>query len=571
MVLKSFILRSLSYVRHMWGRIVAAQLLMIIGSVLGLAMPRILGMIFDMSYELKYMVGLLAGVSILAAIVNYFKTILVGLISNDITLELRESIYRKLQNLPQQYFIDQNTGSILSTVTNDVNLFKDALSSGVLYIAEMFLSFIAVVVLMVSIDSTLTVLLFIMFALMMITSHYIGKPAERISASTQTHLAEITDVLNQSVSGMEVIKTYSLENISRSIFRSVSRNWYRSASNLVTVKAKNNLAVGLLRAVQMTLLIGLGFFRVQSGLLTVGELTSFILYSQALSAPINMLTNLYVDVKAAIAAMRRVYHILDLPEEERGGTHSLEKVQGSIAFENVSFAYPKEDGGSHQVLNQVSFSIEAGQSVALVGESGAGKTTLINLLLGFYTPDSGRILIDGIDIQSLDLSVLRSNISVVSQSPYIFDMSIGDNIRCGKPDATEDEVIHAAIHANAHEFIMEMPDGFDTIAGEKGASLSGGQRQRIAIARAFLKNAPILLLDEATSALDNFSEKAVKEAVSRLMKGRTIITIAHRLSTIINSDVIFYLKDGRIHAQGTHKELLKNCPKYASLYRTSSY
>lgn len=562
-------IRALGFVRHLRGRIITTQILMITASLLGLAVPLILGGIFDAKHDLSYLIGLLVAVGALAAIINYFKSIMVGSISNDIALTLRNSLYAKLQKLPQSFYAKRNTGDILSTVINDINLFKDALSTGVLYIAEMLLSFVAVVVIMLAIDPVLTLILLIVLPLIFFISQLVSKPVAGVSKATQMQLSEITNVLNQSISGIEVIKSYSLQQISRDIFQNANTQWYKSVKNLTSLKSRSGLFVSLLNMLEIVVIIGFGFLRVQQGVISIGELTSFVLYSQALAGPVGMLAGLYVDVRAAFAAMRRVFGILDLPEEQSGRAAMLTKVAGNITFEQVSFEYESEGGAPKRVLNGISLDIKAGQRVALVGESGAGKTTLINLMMGFFRPVGGRILVDGVDLNSCDLVSLRDNISVVSQNPYIFDLSLRDNIRCGNPYASEEEIIRAAQNANAHEFISQSPYGYDTVAGEKGMALSGGQRQRIAIARAFLKNAPLLLLDEATSALDNFSELAVKDAITRLMKDRTTITVAHRLSTIIHCDVIFYIKNGEVLARGSHNELLSSCEEYRRLYNTS--
>ena len=572
--MRSIIFRALGFVRHLRGRILVTQFLMVIASLLGLAMPLILGEIFDAKHDLAYLIGLLLVVGTLAAIVNYFKTVMAGSIGNDIALTLRNTLFAKLQKLPQSFYAKRNTGDILSTVINDINLFKDALSTGVLYIAEMLLSFVAVVVIMLMIDPLLTWILLIALPLIFFISRLVSKPVSGVSRATQMQLSEITDVLNQSISGMEVIKSYSLQQVSGDMFQNANTRWYGSVMRLTSIKSRSSLFVSLLNMLEIVVMIGFGFLRVQQGAITIGELTSFVLYSQALAGPVGMLTGLYVDVKAALAAMRRVFGILDLPEEQSGRTIMLPKVAGNITFDRVSFEYENEDkegkgGPPKRVLNGISLDIKAGQKVALVGESGAGKTTMINLILGFFRPSGGRIRIDGVDLDSCDLTSLRDHISVVSQNPYIFDLSFRDNIRCGNPFASEEEIIQAAKNANAHGFISESPCGYDTVAGEKGLALSGGQRQRIAIARAFLKDAPILLLDEATSALDNFSELAIKDAIDRLMKGRTTITVAHRLSTIINSDVIFYIKNGQVLASGNHSELLSTCEEYRRLYNTS--
>ena len=569
--MRYIVLRALEFVRHLRIRIIVTQFLMILASLLGLAMPLILGMIFDAKHDLAFLLGLLIVTGTVATVVNYFKSLMIGSVGNDIALTLRNNLYAKLQKLPQSFYAKKNTGDILSTLINDINLFKDALSTGVLYIGEMLLSFIVVMIIMLVIDPVLTWILLIVLPLTLFVSRLVSKPVDGVSKVTQMQLSEITNVLNQSLSGIEVIKSYSLQQISKDIFQNANTKWYRSVMNLTSIKSRSSLWVSLLNMLEIVVIIGFGFLRVREGFISIGELTSFVLYSQTLAGPVGMLAGLYVDVKAAFAAMRRVFDILDLPEEQSEKAVMLEKVKGNIVFDRVSFEYENEAGLAKPVLNEISLDIKAGQKVALVGESGAGKTTMINLILGFFHPTSGRILIDGVELNHCDLTSLRDHISVVSQNPYIFDLSLKENIHCGNPYASEKEVIRATKNANAHEFIVDSAYGYDTMAGEKGLALSGGQRQRIAIARAFLKNAPILLLDEATSALDNISELAVQDAIDRLMKNRTTIIVAHRLSTIINCDVIFYIKDGKVMAKGNHSDLMSSCEEYRKLYNTSPF
>ena len=565
---KDIIKRSLSMVKHLKWSIILAQMFMVTALFFSLMTPLILGAIFDEQYPVAILIGLLLGSSVICAILNYFKTCRVEQVSNKVAITLRKTVFETLQNIPQSFFNSRSTGDLISTVTNDINMFKDVLSSGLLYLAEMLISFTTVIFIMILIDPILTLILAIVLPLIYVVSKVIGKPAESISKQTQEKLSDLTDIFNQSISGIDVIKTYSLQKISRDIYSESNRLWYHNISTLVSIKAKNGFFISILNAVQLIAIIGVGAIRVQSGALTFGELTSFILYTQALAAPVSMISTIYVDVVAAFAAMKRVFVILDTNQENTTPHNTeLEVVQGEVTFEEITFGYHPTSDNEKLILKNFSIKAKAGEHIALVGESGAGKSTILNLMIGFYMPQKGRILIDGVDISTCSLASLRKNISVVSQNPYIFDMSIKNNILCGKPDATDEEIFSAATLAGAHDFITNLTDGYDTNVGERGASLSGGQRQRIAIARAFLKNAPILLLDEATSALDNITEVIIKKAVATLMKGRTSIIVAHRLSTIMDSDQIYVIDKGTVLAQGNHHELLLSCEDYANMYR----
>lgn len=559
---------ALEFVRDLRGKIFLAQALMLLGTGLGLLPPLLLGAIFDSRGPLTHTLGLLALTGVGAAGVGYGKNVLLGMISNRVALRLRTQVYRKLQRLPQAYYVRHHGGEIVSTLLNDIKLFTEALSTGVVYVVEMLVSLIAVVTLLLRLDAVLSLALLGMLLPALAIAKRVGKPVSGRSAEAQASLSEITDVLAQSLAGMDVIKAYALQKHSAALFEGANRRWLGHALGLTRMKARAGMLVNILSSLAVVGIVGLGAYRVDLGFLTLGALTSFILYAQGLVGPLSSASNLYMDVRAALAAMDRVCGLLDAPEEAGGSAALPAPSRGLIELAGVRFAYAADQP---PVLEDLSLRIEPGQHAALVGASGAGKTTLLSLLLGFFEPTEGRILLDGQDIALLRLDELRAQTAVVSQTPHLFDLTIRDNIRCGRPEADDSQVEAAARLANAHAFITGLPNGYDTMAGEKGAALSGGQRQRIALARAFLKDAPILLLDEATSALDNASERAVKDAVRRLMAGRTTLTVAHRLTTIVDADVIFFLQDGRVAAQGTHAELMERCPAYAALCHAGTW
>lgn len=567
--MKKTFFKLLSYLKPHKKRFIIGQIAMLIGTSAALVFPMLLGQLLDSSFDtvstaLWTTIGLMAGVAVVESIANYIKDINLQYISQQLIFSLRTGLYKKLQQLSIDFYRRRNSGELLSSMSNDINLFQGALSVGITYIMQMAISLVVVTTLLFTIDPLLTLVLIVCIPVILLITRATGKKAKNISKKTQEKLSQITSILSQSISGISIIKAFGLEKHARNMFKSENSSWLSHTLKHVKIRAKNGMFVGMINMMQLILILGIGAYRVSTGNITVGSLVSFVMYSQMLSGPLRFMADLYVEVNKSLAAADRVFDIMDETNDIIAPENPVEmpEITGKLEFEDVSFSYP--DGT--KVFNNISFEVKPGQTAAFVGGSGAGKTTMFNLIPRFYDTESGSIKIDGIDITNANPKQLREKISIVPQQSYLFEMSIKDNIACGCLDATDEEIINAAKAANAHDFIMETPNGYDTIAGEGGVRLSGGQRQRIAIARAFLKNSKILLLDEATSSLDNMSEKIVQGAIEKLMKGRTTLIIAHRLSTIVNSDVIFVLHEGQIVDKGTHNELLENSDVYKGLY-----
>ena len=514
---------------------------------------------------LGWAVGALALVSVIREAANAAKNYSLGFIGQKMIRDLRSRVYERLLQLSLDYYDHTNSGDISSSLTNDMNIVQQGLSSGLTTILQQAISLVAVIVLLVSIDPVLALSVFITLPIIILISRKMGDRIRSIAHSTQERLGYLLNIVNESVSGIAVIQSFVLESHALGLFRDENNRILNRSLRQIKVQTGAGLVIGLLNAAFLLIVIGLGAYRVAGGALAPADLIAFILYAEMITGPISVLAGLYLEINRMVASYQRISGILETPSDLASGSALLpaKQVQGKVEFRGVTFGYDAHKS----ILQDINLSVAPGQTIALVGPSGAGKSTLAKLLPRFYDPTHGAILLDGVDIRSLDLQALRSQIAIVPQDTHLFGMSIHDNIACGKVDASEEEIQQAARLANAHDFILEQEHGYDTEIGERGARLSGGQRQRLAIARAFLKDPRILILDEATSALDTQAERQVQHALDSLMRGRTTFIIAHRLSTIENADQIVVFKDGRILAVGTHTELLATCMFYHDLYR----
>jgi len=562
--------RSFQFVRGMALIWISANLLMMAGSVCSVLFPSILGRLLDCPAEYLKTGMLLLVLLAASAAAGYGQTRLLALMSVRIAGRLRMALMEKLMRVPQRFFVVHSSGELLSVAGNDVNLFQNALSGGITYVLNTILSLVLAFFFMIRLDAMMTLVLLVSIALIFCANLLLTRGVTDVSRKTQEQLAEINSLASQGILGNQELRAYRMEKTGLGMMRSANAAWEGSMLRLERIRAKSSLIMGLLTALQLVGLILLGLQRVNAGLLTTGTLASFILYAQSVSGPLTSAASLVVDIRRSMAAVRRVLGILDEPEPQPGRLPLPQPVRGEIEVEQLTFSYPADrEDQPDDVLTGVSLTIPAGTTAALVGESGSGKSTLMKLIAGFLPAGQGDIRIDGLSVRDVSPDAIRDAVAVVSQTPFLFQVSVRDNIACGKPAATDEEIIRAAKMACAHEFIMKLPEGYHTVLGENGINLSGGQRQRIAIARAFLKNAPILLMDEATSALDNRAEAEIQRSLTRLMEKRTTLIIAHRLSTVLHADCIHYMQHGRIIASGPHDELMTICPQYRALHERS--
>ena len=593
--------RLLRYVRPYWWRLLSSVTLMALVGLLDAFRVLLIGPIFDRvlnpssqshNIQLFKMPGSdravylqqfvpshfqnawtivavsLVGATILKGIFDYLGTYLVNYAGFGMITDMRDELYNSILRRSAAFFQKHTTGTLLSTIINDIERIQFAMSSVLAeFLQQLFtLLFTAFVVVLLGGKLAWVLVLFLPFIIF--SAGRIGRRVRHTTRKGQDKLADIQNILHETITGNRIVKAFSMEAWEASRFRLAAKRLFHANLRSVAASAVSSPLMDIFGAIAIAMLLLLGRGQIAHGAFTAGTFLAFIVAVFKLYDPVRKFALFNNSFQQALGASSEIFRFMDSEDEvrEKSGAKPLPRFADSICFDHVCFSYGENGDGSREILREINLEVRVGEVVAVVGSSGAGKSTLVHLIPRFFDVTSGRLLIDGHDVRDVTLASLRSQIGIVTQETVLFNDTVRNNIAYGQPHVAAKDVEAAARMALAHDFIMEMPAGYDTVIGERGLRLSGGERQRIAIARAILKNAPILILDEATSALDNESEALVQSALQNLMAGRTVMVIAHRLSTVRRADRIVVLEAGTIADIGPHNDLMKKLGTYRRLY-----
>lgn len=564
-------LRLLGYVKPYWRQFSAAIAAMAILAATEPAIPALLKPLLDGTFVDKdpdiilWTPVVLILLFLIRGSMNFISSVTFEWVSGKVVMDLRTQMFERIMTLPTTYFDANSTGNLINRVTYNVSQVARASTKVLTVLVKDSIVVVGLLAYMIYLNWLLTLIMFVLLPIIGLVIAIVARRLRRLSRSLQSAMGDMTHILEEGVRGHKVIKVYAGRNYEQRRFNTVS-NWVRRFNMKSEVAGSAHLpVVELAAATMIAILIYAGTNNTFMGELTVGGFVSLIAAVGLIFSPIKRLTSINEALQKGLAAAESVFDLLDQEAERDEGRQRLENVRGRLTLEQVCFSYPGKD---QAVLTDFNLDVPSGHTVALVGRSGSGKTTIANLIPRFYTPQSGRVLLDGVDIQQLTLQSLRENLSYVGQDSVLFDDTVAANIAYGAGrEVSREEIEQAARDAYALEYIERLPEGFETRIGEDGVRLSGGQKQRLAIARALIKNAPVLLLDEATSALDTESERMVQKALRRLTSNRTTLVIAHRLSTVKHADQILVISEGRVIEQGSHSELLALGGEYSELCR----
>lgn len=567
--------RLLAYYKPYKGLFFSDMIFAILGAATTLAIPLIVRYITydviyrpgDEAFRLILKLGLvMVGLVALECFSNFYIAYFGHIMGAKIEHDMRNEIFEHYQKLSFTFYDNQKIGQLLSRVTSDLFDISELLHHGPEDVVISIMKFIGSFVILININPTLTLVTFAVLPFIIVYAWVLNRKMKQAFKQNRARIADINSQIEDSLSGIRAVKSFSNEEIEMEKFRDGNNRFVESKRTSYWYMGWYHSGLGAMTTMVTIVVLVAGACLITGSRLEVTDLVTFLLYIGNFTEPVKKLINFTEQFQNGYTGYERFLEIMDIEPDitDAPDAVSVDHVNGEVVFDNVSFKYEENQD---TVLSHINLNVNAGEYLAIVGSSGGGKTTMCSLIPRFYDVDGGRILLDGKDIRKIRIADLRRQIGIVQQDVYLFAENIMENIRYGKPDATDEEVIRAAKLANAHDFIMELPDGYQTDIGQRGVKLSGGQKQRLSIARVFLKNPAILIFDEATSALDNESEKIVQQSMEELAKGRTTFVIAHRLSTIRNAQKILVLTRQGIEEQGTHEELLAKNGVYAKLYR----